>query len=340
MDNPEFRAPETEPDSPPPLDRRGSERERRARERRLADRRGSRAVTPLVGTPIAEDDWIGFPFKPRRLESVVRSALFEDGALDDVTTVACVFSDRRAHGTVIARQGGVIAGTPLAICAFRLLDPNVAIRVDADDGARVEEGSVVMRVTGLARAMLSAERVALEFLQRLSGIATLAARYADAVRGTGAQILDTGRTTPGMRELERYAVRAGGGVNRRVDVRESVYVRRNHVAALGGDVALAVRRAREFAPLGARIEVECRSGDEVRRALEAGAQAIVLDRVMPGEARACMELARGKSTIEVAGPLTPVEARPWADAGVDRIGVPALTQCAAALDLALEFEAV
>lgn len=344
MDIPEHPAPETARQTP--LDRPLGELDRhtvdepRATDRRTADRRTPRAVTPLTGTPIAEDDWIGFPLGSRQLAAVARSALQEDGALNDLTTIACVFSDRRAHGTIIAKHGGVIAGVPLAISVFRVLDPNVAIRVDVDDGGYVAEGTAVMRITGLARAILSAERVALNFLQRLSGVASTTSRYVDAVRGTHAQIYDTRRTTPGIRDLECYAVRAGGGLNHRFDPTRSVRVRLNHLAAVGGDVVLAVRRAREFVPPGSPVAVECRSREQVRKALDAGADTVVLMGMSPAQARECVEFVGGRAATELYGPIAPDGVRAFAQAGVDRIAVPALTQCAAALELTLEFEAM
>ncbi|HEU4641497.1 MAG TPA: carboxylating nicotinate-nucleotide diphosphorylase [Gemmatimonadaceae bacterium] len=344
MTTPEHSAPETERRVPldrpvTGLDGRATG-ERRIADRRTVDRRGSRAITPLMGTPIAENDWIGFPLKPRQLTAVVRSALQEDGALNDLTTIACVYSDRRAHGTIVASRGGVIAGVPLAIAAFRVLDPNVAIRVDVDDGGYVAAGSVVMRITGLARAILSAERVALNYLQRLSGVATTTARYVAAVRGTHAHIYDTRRTTPGMRELECYAVRAGGGLNHRFDPTRAVRVRLSHLAAVGRDVTLAVRRAREFVPPGSPVAVECRTTEQVRQAIDARADTVVLMGMSPSQARECVELVGGRAATELYGPIATDEVRAYAQAGVDRIAVPALTQCAAALELSLEFEAM
>ena len=313
--------------------------ERRTADGRTGKRRISRTITPHLGTPIAENDTIGFPLSPRQLDECVRAALQEDGAFSDVTTIACVVSDRRAHGTIIAQQAGVITGMPLAISAFRQLDHDCAIRVDVDDGERVTPGAVVMRISGLARALLSAERVALNFLQRLSGIATLTARYVDAVRGTRVQILDTRKTTPGLRHLEKYAVRAGGGISRRLDL-TTVLIKVNHLSAIGGDVELAVRRTREFAPADALVEVQCSSPDQVEAVLAAGADMVLFDGMSPAQVRECVELVGGRATTEASGRITLDRVREFAEAGVDRISVGALTQAAASLDLALEFEAV
>src|SRR6185312_647412 len=155
--------------------------------------------------------------------------------------------------------------------AFRLLDPKVSIRVDHEDGGRVRAGDPVLFIAGHARGLLSAERVALNYLQRLSGIATLTARYVDAVKGTKAKILDTRKTTPGWRTLEKYAVRAGGGVNHRMDLSTGVLIKDNHLSALDGDIAKAVQRARELAPPGVRVEVECDRIEQVVQSLDAGA---------------------------------------------------------------------
>src|SRR5215207_5812069 len=183
--------------------------------------RAPRTVTP-VSVPALNYDRLRFPLTHDQLSSFVRSALEEDQAFNDVTTIATVLSSRRARAALVARQSGVISGVPLALEAFRLLDPKISMRVDAEDGTRVEKGGTVLYMTGHARALLSAERTALNFMQKLSGIATLTARFVDAVKGTKAKILDTRKTTPGWRRLEKYAVRAGGGVNHRLDLAAAV----------------------------------------------------------------------------------------------------------------------
>jgi nicotinate-nucleotide pyrophosphorylase (carboxylating) len=312
--------------------------ERRTTERRGGERRISRSITPHLGTPVAADDPLGFPLNHRRLEAVVHEALLEDGAFDDIATIACVLSDRRAHATIVARQGGVISGIPLAVRAFQLMDPNVAIRVDVDDGEHVSAETVIMRVTGLARAILSAERVALNFVQRLSGISTLTSRYVDAVRGTRTQIVDTRRTTPGWRQLEHYAVRAGGGVNQRPDAGGAAVIRESHLAAAGKDIAFAVRRVREFSLPGTRVEVECDSLGQVEAALAAGADVVLLDGMSPAQLRECVEHVGDRAIAEASGVIPLDGVRSIAQSGVSRISVCALTQSAPALDLALEFQ--
>jgi nicotinate-nucleotide pyrophosphorylase (carboxylating) len=268
----------------------------------------------------------------------VRSALQEDGAFNDLTTLATVVSDRRSRGTLVARENGVMCGVPIALEAFRQLDGKVSIRVDHEDGSRVKAGEAVLFVTGHARALLSAERVALNYLQRLSGIATVTARYVEAVRGTNAKILDTRKTTPGWRSLEKYAVRAGGGTNHRMDLSTGVLIKDNHLAALDGDVARAVSRAREQAPRGIKIEVECDRIDQVSRAVEAGADIILLDNMAPALLDECVRLVAGRAILEASGGVTLSTVRAIAETGVDWISVGALTHSAPSLDLGLDFE--
>jgi nicotinate-nucleotide pyrophosphorylase (carboxylating) len=284
------------------------------------------------------DEGVLFPLDAKELAAVVRQALDEDGAFNDVTTIATVLSQRHERGAIVARQPGVVAGLPLAIEAFRQMDPKIVARVDAPDGTRVAEGDWVLFLSGNARALLSAERVALNFMQRLSGIATLTARYVDAVAGTRAKILDTRKTTPGLRRLEKYAVRAGGGVNHRMDLSTAVLIKDNHLAAVDGDVAVAVKRAREVAPPGAKVEVECDRLAQVEAALDAGADVIMLDNMTPDAMRECVAVANGRAILEASGGVRLDTVRAIAETGVDWISVGALTHSAQALDLGLDFE--
>jgi len=279
-----------------------------------------------------------FPYHQDELRNLVRSALDEDEAFNDLTTIATVVSDRHARGQLVARAEGVLCGVPLAVEAFRQLDPKVTIRVDLEDGARLKRGSNILYLSGHARALLAAERVALNFMQRLSGIATLTARYVDAVKGTRAKILDTRKTTPGWRLLEKYAVRAGGGTNHRLNLSAAVLIKDNHLAAVDGDVGLAVRRARDLAPAGTKIEVECDRIEQVGAAVEAGADIIMFDNMSPDEMARCVELVRNRATTEASGGVSLQTVRAIAQAGVDWISVGALTHSAPALDLALDFE--
>lgn len=303
------------------------------------DRRSiPRTITPLSVPAVDGSGLLRFPLKQHELEQLVRNALHEDGAFNDLTTIATVVSDRRSRATLVCRESGVIAGVPIALEAFRLLDAKVAIRVDHEDGHRMTPGMPVLFVTGHARALLSAERVALNFLQRLSGIATVTARYVDAVRGTKAKILDTRKTTPGWRALEKYAVRAGGGMNHRMDLATGVLIKDNHLAAVDGDIGAAVRRARDLAPAGVKIEVECDRPEQVEQALAAGADIIMLDNMSPQTMAECVKLVHGRAIVEASGGVTLQTVRPVAETGVDWISVGALTHSAPSLDLALDFE--
>lgn len=295
---------------------------------------------PITHTPTAgreNSDDVQFPLSRAETEALVRAALEEDRAFDDVTTLATVPGDSRAVASMMARSEGVIAGLPLAIMAFHLLDPRVEVRVMAWDGSRLPRGGVALELEGPARALLSAERVALNFVQRLSGIATIAAHYVDAVRGTRSVILDTRKTTPTFRSLEKYAVRCGGAVNHRMDLASAVLIKDNHLAAAGGDVSTAVRLSRELAPPGGCVEVECDDAAQVAAAAAAGADIILLDNMTPDQMRECVAIVAGRALTEASGGIILAQARAAAEAGVDRISVGALTHSAPALDVALDF---
>ena len=314
------------------------ESEYRGPERRKSPRT-PRTITAFTGEfRVDGAEGVSFPFDHRGLGTLVRSALDEDGAHNDITTIACVLSHRHARGTLVAREGGVVCGVPLAIETFRQLDAKISIRVDAEDGAVVDAGAPVLFITGHARAMLSAERVALNYMQRLSGIATLTRQYVDAVRGTRAQILDTRKTTPGWRKLEKYAVRAGGGTNHRMDLATAVLIKDNHLAAVDHDVSFAVRTARSLAPEGSKVEVECDRPEQVEAALAAGADVIMLDNMTPATMGDCVRLVAGRAIVEASGGVRLDTVREIAETGVDWISVGALTHSARALDLALDFE--
>jgi nicotinate-nucleotide pyrophosphorylase (carboxylating) len=307
---------------------------------RTPERRSApRTITPLSGVPaVSRAAALRFPLDQPEIDALVRSALLEDGAFNDLTTIATVVSDRRARATLTARQKGVVAGVPLALEAFRLLDPKVTIRVDFEDGSPVNPGDAVLFVSGHARGLLSAERVALNFIQRLSGVATLTCRYVDAIAGTRATIIDTRKTTPGWRALEKYAVRAGGGTNHRMDLSSAVLIKDNHLAAVDGDVQKAVERARDLAPQGTKIEVECDRIEQVDAAVRAEADIILLDNMSNDDMRRCVELVQGRAILEASGGVNLSTVRGIAETGVDWISVGALTHSAPALDLGLDFE--
>jgi nicotinate-nucleotide pyrophosphorylase (carboxylating) len=296
-----------------------------------------RTITPFSVSPMTTSNLLRFPLSQYELSTRVRQALEEDSAFNDVTTMATVVSSRHARAKLVARQDGTLAGVPLALESFRQLDPKVSMRIDAEDGQSVTRGATVLFLTGHARGLLSAERTALNFMQRLSGIASLTARYVAAVRGTRAKILDTRKTTPGWRSLEKYAVRAGGGSNHRMDLADSVLIKDNHLRAVEGDVRLAIRRTREQEP-NAKVEVECDTIAQVEAALSANADIILLDNMPLDDMRACVEAIAGRALVEASGGVNLDSVRAIAETGVDFISVGALTHSPPAMNLALDFE--
>ena len=297
-----------------------------------------RRVTPLEVPAIHATDRLRFPLTREQLASKVRDALEEDGAFHDITTIATVLSERRARAALVARQAGTVAGISFALETFRLLDPKISMRVDAEDGRRVSKGDMIIYISGHARSMLSAERVALNFMQKLSGIATLTSKFVDLVRGTRAKIYDTRKTTPGWRSLEKYAVRAGGGSNHRMDLSSSVLIKDNHLNAVDGNVGLAVRRARELAPAGAKVEVEVISPQQADEAAAAGTDVILLDNMPVDLLRECVQVVHGRALLEASGGVGLDNVRAIAETGVDVISVGALTHSAPAMNLAVDFE--
>jgi nicotinate-nucleotide pyrophosphorylase (carboxylating) len=280
-----------------------------------------------------------FPLDEHALDHLVHAALSEDRAFEDLTSIATILSDRRARARLVARADGVICGVPLAQRAFALLSDRTMLRVEAPDGTRVRAGDVVLHLSGHARALLGAERVALNFLQHLSGIASLTRRYVDAVEGSGARILDTRKTLPGWRALAKYAVACGGGVNHRMDLAAAILIKDNHLAACDGDVALAVQRCRQLAPPGTVVQVECDTAAQLEAAIAAGVEMVLLDNFAPDALRDAAARARAAGVIsEASGGITLHTVREVAACGVDRISVGALTHSAPALDLALDFD--
>jgi nicotinate-nucleotide pyrophosphorylase (carboxylating) len=268
---------------------------------------------------------------------LIRRALAEDVGDGDLTTEAVVPEDARARGTVIAKQQGVVAGLEAAAAVFGELDPAVEVTLCASDGDRVTPGGELLRLSGPARAILVGERVALNLLGRLSGVATLTARYVAAVEGTGARILDTRKTTPGLRALEKAAVVAGGGTSHRFGLHDAILVKENHVRVAGG-VREAARRAIEGAPDGVVVEVEVESLAELEEALEARIRRVLLDNMGPDDLRAAVRLAAGRAELEASGGITLENVRQVAETGVDYVSIGALTHSAPALDVSLLFE--
>ena len=269
------------------------------------------------------------------LERVAFAALAEDVGEGDVTTEATV--DAHATGTadLVVKTPGVVCGLRVAEAVFRALDPELRFEPLVDEGASVTGVTAVARVSGPARSILTGERTALNFLARLSGIATLTRRYVDAVEGTDVAILDTRKTTPGLRALEKHAVTCGGGLNHRFGLDDGVLVKDNHLR-VAGSVATAVERLRAASPLA--IEVECDTLEQVSEALAARADAILLDNMSLDELRAAVELVAGRARLEASGGVTLENVRAVAETGVDEISVGALTHSARSLDVSLELK--
>ena len=297
-----------------------------------------RRIAALAERGFVPTRGLRFPFARLMTATIVRNALDEDAAANDITSIATIVSDRRARCSIVAREAGVICGIPLVREAFKQRDALVSVRSTVRDGREVTASTPVIFVTGHARGLLSAERVALNFLQRLSGIASLTRKYVEAVKGTDAKILDTRKTTPGWRQLEKYAVRAGGGMNHRMDLSSAVLIKDNHLVAVGGDVELAVKRAREVAPSGTAVEVECDNLDQVRSAVVAEADVIMLDNMSLELLSEAVELVKGRAVTEASGGMSLGRVRSIAETGVDWISVGELTHSAKAMDLALDFQ--
>jgi len=273
---------------------------------------------------------------------IVAAALEEDGARDDITTRALVPPGQQGRGIIVAKAEGVVCGLPVAAAAFAALDGSIAFEPLVADGAAVAPGDALARVSGPLAPILSAERVALNLLQRLSGIATATRRMAAAAAGLPVRILDTRKTAPGLRALERYAVRCGGGHNHRFNLSDAVLIKDNHLAACharGLSIAQVLEQARRGAPAGMTIEIEVTTVDEAREALDAGATALLLDNMPLDEMRRAAELARGRAQVEASGGVRLDTVRAIAETGVDAISVGALTHSAQALDMSLELTA-
>ena len=270
------------------------------------------------------------------MDDLIERALAEDVGAGDVTAAAVVPEDARAEARIEQRAAGVIAGLDVAEAVFRRLDPTLRFERLAPEGEWLEPG-VVARIEGPARPILTGERVALNFLGRLSGVATLAARFVRAVDGTGARILDTRKTTPGLRTLEKEAVSLGGATNHRAGLHDAILVKENHAAVAGG-VGEAARRALAGAPEGVTVEVECATLAELEEALAAGAGRILLDNMTPEELRRAVELTAGRAELEASGGVTLENVREVAVTGIDYVSVGALTHSAPALDLSLILE--
>jgi len=276
------------------------------------------------------------PLPDLLVDKIVRAALEEDlGRAGDITAQACIDAEARLSVVFATRQTGIVAGLACARLAMAALDPGARFKAEVADGERVNAGDVLARVDGLARAVLSAERTALNLMGRLSGIATLTGTYVEAIDGTRARITDTRKTTPGLRTLEKYAVRCGGGVNHRFGLDDAILIKDNHIAACGG-VGQALTRARAAAGHTIKVEVEVDSLDQLEEALRYDPDVIMLDNFGPEELAAAVAITAGRAVLEASGGVNLQTVRALAETGVDVISVGALTHSASVLDIGLD----
>ena len=284
----------------------------------------------MLSEPVLESD---------EVRAIIRRALDEDGVFNDITTAALVPPDQTGGGVLLAKEAGVVAGLPVFAAVMREVDSEIQVEPLIAEAARVAPGDEVARVFGRYASLLRGERVALNLLQRLSGIATMAARAAEAVAGLPVRVVDTRKTTPGLRPLEKYAVRAGGAHNHRYNLADGVLIKDNHLAALAGreaGIAEAVRRARAAVPHTVRIELEITDLAQLDEALAAGADIILLDNMGLDDMRAAAARCRGRALTEASGGITLATIRAVAETGVDIISLGALTHSAKALDISLK----
>ncbi|MEQ9170283.1 MAG: carboxylating nicotinate-nucleotide diphosphorylase [Rhodospirillales bacterium] len=275
------------------------------------------------------------PPDPADIKAAVDAALTEDIGQGDVTTRATVPAGTQLTLDLNTRQDIVVCGMPVALDVFRRLAPDAVVEVFVQDGERVAKGTHLARLTGTAQGLLSAERTALNLLQKLSGIATVTRRYVDAIDGTGAVLLDTRKTIPGLRGLSKYAVRAGGGTNHRMRLDDGILIKDNHVAVCGGSVGEAVTRAKA-ANTGLEVRCECDTLDQVREAVEAGADSLLLDNMPPPVLREAVAWVAGRVPLEASGGVKLDTIRAIADTGVNYISVGGITQSAPAVDIGLD----
>lgn len=276
---------------------------------------------------------------PALLHDIVARTLAEDVGTGDLTTLAAVPPEARAEAAFVYREAGVVCGLPVVQAVFAAVDPTLTLKTKRAEGDRVEAGAVAAMVAGPARGILTGERVALNLLQRMSGVATVAACYVEAVAGTRARILDTRKTTPGLRALEKYAVRVGGATNHRFGLYDAVMLKDNHLAILaaqGLGLGDAVRHARAAVGPMVRVEVEVERVEQAAEAAAAGADMIMLDNMPPDQLRAAVAAVAGRALTEASGGITLQTIRAVAESGVDFISVGALTHSARALDIGLD----
>ncbi|KAB0665872.1 carboxylating nicotinate-nucleotide diphosphorylase [Oryzomonas japonica] len=268
------------------------------------------------------------------LDNLIDQALREDIHTGDITTQALIPADSRASARLIAKEEMLLAGLSVAERVFKRLNPAIEFEACLAEGAPAAKGAVIASVRGTAAELLMGERVALNLLQRLSGIATLTSRYVAAVAGTGARIVDTRKTTPGLRELEKYAVRVGGGINHRTGLYDGVLIKENHITATGG-IGEAIARARAYIPHTLKIEIETETLAQVKEALASGADIIMLDNMNLADMRSAVTAIAGRALVEASGGVNLETVRAIAETGVDIISVGALTHSARAMDISM-----
>ncbi len=270
------------------------------------------------------------------IKDIVKNALLEDIGTGDITTISTVPEEKQITGNFLAKEDGVLCGLDVVRAVFKTVDENVTIITAHSDGMHLREGDIFAKVKGSARSILSGERVALNFLQRMSGIATYAYILQKEVAGYKAKILDTRKTTPGLRVLEKYAVRIGGAYNHRYNLSDGVLIKDNHIAASGG-ITAAVNNAREIIPHTLKIEVEVKNFDEVKEALKAGADILMLDNMSISEMAEAVKIIDGRALVEASGNMDQKPIAKVAAAGVDFISVGALTHSIKSMDISLKF---
>jgi len=289
-------------------------------------------VGGYLTTPAADESSESLDFSSEELGDLVLHALAEDLGQGDLTTRVTLLGEMQAQGTFNSKQRLVVAGLPMARRVFEVLDPTLEWEGGVEEGKEIAAGTALATVRGAAGALLAGERVALNFLQHLSGIATFARQLKEELAGTRAEFLDTRKTTPGLRSLQKYAVRVGGGRNHRLRLDDGILIKGNHLRLAGG-IRTAVERALQQRPVGYHVEVEITSREELDAAILAGADGVLLDNMSPAEVRECVQRAAGRVRLEVSGGIDASNIRAYAEAGVDYISVGALTYSAAAVDI-------
>ncbi len=276
-----------------------------------------------------------------QIKQLIRRAIIEDHVRHDLTTKALIPQVQKGTASIIVKANGIIAGTEISKQVFQEVDPTLQVTINIQDGSAVKTGDIIAVITGKISSILKAERVALNFMQRLSGIASTTASYVQAVKGLRVQIMDTRKTTPGLRILEKYAVRAGGGKNHRMNLEDGILIKDNHIAAVrsqGLNIKEIVARAREEASPELIIEIEVKTQDEAAQAADAGANIILLDNMTPEQMRQAVGLISGRALTEASGGINLENVRAVAETGVDRISIGALTHSPKALDISLELD--